>query len=402
MSDADVSLQNTTSSLSLLDLPIEILLHICSYLDAVTLVHSLSLVCKEFNAILNDDSLWKARISQMCPHSGFPVLPLVEEDELFWKLSCVALERQTVLWDQDGETMERLSLANAHYGTIDGILLMNQGKICISGARDRSLVYWVLPNEENDNNQLKITNDAHDGWIWDLTAIDDTIYSCSWDRTIKAWKLTETGLIHATNYEMDVTGALLCVTSCPDLRLFAAGSFCKTVLLFDPRSDQPLIDKYQPHQRAVVTIAMNGNYILSASEDKTVAVWDQRNRKIMKTIKISKDHFPMRISMQKNTVYVGNNGGRLHVLDPSNDFEIAKEYASGHNKAITGVHQAAGHLITSSLDKSVRISSPTDPPKLLATLHSSYGEVASMDYMNEVLAISGSSGVEIWRPKNGV
>ena len=53
----------------------QIFLYICSFLDASTLVHSLSLVCKQFYQILNDNSLWKARIGQIWPDTGYPILP---------------------------------------------------------------------------------------------------------------------------------------------------------------------------------------------------------------------------------------------------------------------------------------------------------------------------------------
>lgn len=83
-----------------------------------------------------------------------------------------------------------------------------------------------------------------------------------------------------------VTGALLCIASCPDLALFATGSFCKTVLVFDSRAGCSPIARYQPHQRAVIRLAMSSNHILSASEDKTVSIWDQRAAKIMKTVTV--------------------------------------------------------------------------------------------------------------------
>lgn len=82
--------------------------------------------------------------------------------------------------------------------------------------------------------------------------------------------------------------------------------------------------------------------------------------------------------MQKGIVYVGDNGGRVHVLDPNKDFELVQTYVTGHKKAITGVRRVPGCLITSSLDKTVRISSPTHPPRLIRTLQSTYGEVASV------------------------
>lgn len=52
----------------------QIFLHICSFLEASTLVHSLSLVCKQFYLILKDDSLWKARINHIWPDASYPLL----------------------------------------------------------------------------------------------------------------------------------------------------------------------------------------------------------------------------------------------------------------------------------------------------------------------------------------
>lgn len=385
------------SQISLLDLPIEIFLHICSFLDAATLVHRLSLVCKQFYQILNDDSLWKERISQIWPNTIYPVLPPAEDDELFWKLSSVAIEKEVLLWKNEN-SMEKISLTDVQYSTIDGLLLMENGRICISGARDRSLVCWNLPTQENEQSATCIES-AHAGWIWDLASIDCMVYSCSWDQTIKTWSLTPTGLIHFKTYEMNEPSALLCIASCPKTKLFATGSFCKAILLFDTRSGCNPIVKYRPHQRAVIRLAMNSNYILSASEDRTVSVWDHRAGKTMKTVTISKESFPMSISLQKDLVYVGDSNAKLHVLDPNREFELVKTYTTEHRKAITGVHFTPGCVITSSMDKTVRISSPTDPPQHITTLTCGYGEIASTDYLNGVLAVSGTEGIEIWRPR---
>ena len=80
------------------------------------------------------------------------------------------------------------------------------GTICIAGARDRTLLYWKLPSHENppssENGNTVCTDSAHNGWIWDLTAIDNTIYSCSWDQSVKTWMLINTGLVKLKTYEM--------------------------------------------------------------------------------------------------------------------------------------------------------------------------------------------------------
>ncbi|XP_058802168.1 F-box/WD repeat-containing protein 9-like [Phymastichus coffea] len=385
-------------TLNLADLPVEIFLHICSFLDASTLVHCLSLTCKQFHTILNDNSIWKVRISQVWPNVKYPILPYVSDDELFWKLSCVTIERQANLW-RNTDLLEKVWLNNVHYSTIDGLLLMHNGNICVSGGRDRTLVLYRLSSQEDSQHDTVSIGNAHDGWIWDLTAIENTIYSCSWDRSVKAWALTEAGLEHVTTYEMIVQNALLCVTSCPELSLFATGSYCKTVLVFDPRSGHSPIIKYQPHHRAVISLAMSTNYILSASEDKTVNVWDQRAGRTMKSVTISKESFPMSMYMQKDVVYVGDSGANLHILDIKQDFDPVKSYKTGHEKKITGVYAGTGCLITSSLDRTVKITSPTDPPHMLATLQYRNGEIAGIDYLNEVLAVSGRDAIEIWRPK---
>lgn len=83
-----------------------------------------------------------------------------------------------------------------------------------------------------------------------------------------------------------VSGALLCVASCQDLALFATGSFCKTILVFDPRLNYKPIIKYRPHKRAVIRLAMSSHFILSASEDRTVSIWDQRAGRTMKNVTV--------------------------------------------------------------------------------------------------------------------
>ncbi|EFN85847.1 F-box/WD repeat-containing protein 9 isoform X1 [Harpegnathos saltator] len=389
----------TDARVSLLDLPIEIFLHICSFLEASTLAYTLSPVCKQFYLILRDDSLWKARVNRMWTDASYPVLRLAKDNNLFWRLACVALEKQMKLWRHQ-DSMEKLLLTDVQYSTIDALLLMHGGTTCISGARDRSLVYWKLPTQEYESEKAACIEQAHNGWIWDLTAIDNTIYSCSWDHTIKSWLLTNTGLVHLKTYETGGSDALLCVSSCAEQEVFAAGSYSSTVFVFDSRSGHKPIVEYHPHSRAVIKLAMNSSYILSASEDKKVTIWDQRARQMLRCVNISKNAFPMCMSMHRDWVYVGDSAAELHVLNPKKDFAIAKSYVTGHKKGITGVHQTRGCLITSSTDGTVRISSPTDPPKCLATLTFRFGEVASMDYLNSVLAISGTDGIEIWRPKS--
>lgn len=55
-------------------LPLELLMHICSYLDAKFIRDSLSRVSQPFEDILTVDSYWKARISSRWPKI-YPAVP---------------------------------------------------------------------------------------------------------------------------------------------------------------------------------------------------------------------------------------------------------------------------------------------------------------------------------------
>lgn len=57
-------------------------------------------------------------------------------------------------------------------------------------------------SKEDGQIDSKTVLNAHDGWIWDLTAIRNNVYSCSWDRSVKAWDMTNTGLLPLTSYDM--------------------------------------------------------------------------------------------------------------------------------------------------------------------------------------------------------
>lgn len=56
--------QCSDEPLTLDKLPVEILMYICSYLDAKFLVHSLSKVCRSFQDLFVSDIYWKIRIKK--------------------------------------------------------------------------------------------------------------------------------------------------------------------------------------------------------------------------------------------------------------------------------------------------------------------------------------------------
>lgn len=68
--------------------------------------------------------------------------------------------------------------------------------------------------------------------------------------------------------------------------LVAVGTYARSVMLFDTRVGELHINSYKIHHNAVIALSMSGDLIVSASEDRTVAVWDQRAGKVLKRTKL--------------------------------------------------------------------------------------------------------------------
>ncbi|XP_071653520.1 F-box/WD repeat-containing protein 9-like, partial [Temnothorax longispinosus] len=236
--------------------------------------------------------------------------------------------------------------------------------------------------------------------IYDLTAIDNTIYSCGGDNTVNSWGLTNTDLVHQGTYYLrrrsdNFHSFLWRISSCPEDNLFATGSSCGTIYVFDSRSRNNPIRHYRPHTKPVNSLAMNTEYILSATaNDYTMSIWDQRAGRTMKSITIPGEALCTCMNMRRDWVFIGDRDAKLHILNLNNDFEPVKSYSTEHTDMITGVRLTHECLITSSRDGTVRISSLTDPPKPIATLRSGIEHINNMDYRNDTLAVSGYSGVQ--------
>lgn len=60
-------------------------------------------------------------------------------------------------------------------------------------------------------------------------------------------------------------------------------------MLFDTRVGQSEVSLYRAHRNAVLALSMFGNFIVSASEDHTLAVWDRRAEKVLKKLNLYVD-----------------------------------------------------------------------------------------------------------------
>jgi WD40 repeat protein len=57
-------------------------------------------------------------------------------------------------------------------------------------------------------------------------------------------------------------------------------------MLFDPRAGESQVSYYTVHKRPVLALSLCGDFIISASEDQTLAVWDERAQKVLKQLNL--------------------------------------------------------------------------------------------------------------------
>ncbi|XP_045235837.1 F-box/WD repeat-containing protein 9 isoform X4 [Macaca fascicularis] len=354
---------SAVSEPGLLSLPPELLLEICSYLDARLVLHVLSRVCHALRDLVYDRVTWRLRALRRV-RAPYPV---VEEKNFDWPAACIALEEHLSRWAEDGRRAEYFCLADGHLAAVDSVLLLQGGSLCLSGSRDRTVNLWDLRQLGTEPSQVLVKtlgtkrNSTHEGWVWSLAAQDHRVCSGSWDSTVKLWDLAADG------------------------QQFG-----------EIKSSPALLKCQQLHSRPVLALMADDQHIISGSEDRTLVVVDRRANRVLQRLQL--DSYLLCMSYQEPQLWAGDNHGLLHVFVNRNGcLQLIRSFDVGHSFPITGIQYSVGALYTTSTDRSIRVHVPTDPPRTICTrkYDSTLNRVCAEG--NLVVAGSGDVSLEVWR-----
>ncbi|XP_011949387.1 PREDICTED: F-box/WD repeat-containing protein 9 isoform X2 [Cercocebus atys] len=354
---------SAVSEPGLLSLPPELLLEICSYLDARLVLHVLSRVCHALRDLVYDRVTWRLRALRRV-RAPYPV---VEEKHFDWPAACIALEEHLSRWAEDGRRAEYFCLADGHLAAVDSVLLLQGGSLCLSGSRDRTVNLWDLRQLGTEPSQVLVKtlgtkrNSTHEGWVWSLAAQDHRVCSGSWDSTVKLWDLAADG------------------------QQFG-----------EIKSSPALLKCQQLHSRPVLALMADDQHIISGSEDRTLVVVDRRANRVLQRLQL--DSYLLCMSYQEPQLWAGDNHGLLHVFVNRNGcLQLIRSFDVGHSFPITGIQYSVGALYTTSTDRSIRVHVPTDPPRTICTrkYDSTLNRVCAEG--NLVVAGSGDVSLEVWR-----
>jgi len=399
-----ISADDFALSCSIEKLPAELLHYILQYLDVKFILRVVSRVSSYFRHITQDPATWRIRLAKRWP-GQYPALPLAT-GEFSWSVACCRREEETRFWRAaHSPSMRGLVCGSAHYSCVDTVKILED--VVVSGSRDRGINIWSIDQllaEEGEGGSsapaLK-SPDSHKGWVWSFSKAGEgnKLVSGSWDNTVKFWQVTPTSLVE-TRKPINLKVAVLCTSLHQDE--VVAGTFDKKVVMMDRRECNRKINYYKCHSKPVLAVKTTETIILSLSEDRTLCIYDRRARKRMGRVTIPGSSFPLCFSHSESSLYVGDKGGSLHLLDPTGDrFDVVEEYQGLHSGKINSVVHGLGSVITADSEGDIKAFHPSRNLELINTLKNpDCGEATKIDYCVDRQILAGAfsnNTVKIWR-----
>lgn len=158
------------------------------------------------------------------------------------------------------------------------------------------------------HNKLK-TIRAHNDSISSILVNDKLIISGSRDGSVKVWNKKNGQLVKTLSDHQDSVTSLVM-----NSKILASGSYDNTIKLWDIENDFKQIGTLSGHDNAVMALAMDEEKLYSGSHDKTVRIWNLSKMSEEKLIRVhSRAVYSM--AVQGGYVVSGSQDHRINVIN---------------------------------------------------------------------------------------
>lgn len=272
---------------NILDLPNEILLYICSYLDSIFIFDCLKKVCRRFENIINDEYVWRHRSGVIYPNTTilFPESETkLENEDKPWSRMVYEVETNRKFFrdakDWNCLNMHTLQLKYVHISTVNELKLVCDNRLCISVSRDRTIGVWNM--DAPAGSLVKHIDQAHEGWVWCVDDCDrQTFCTGAWDSKFKLWSIEN--FTNISSYKCDASVLSL---SCRH-SLIAAGLLNSKLVLHDARIKHqctPLLEHKLERKGVIQGVSLEDNNVYVASVNGVVSCYDMRAKQVVRKL----------------------------------------------------------------------------------------------------------------------
>ncbi|MBD2495394.1 AAA-like domain-containing protein [Nostoc sp. FACHB-280] len=288
------------------------------------------------------------------------------------------------LWNLDDQ--QRLNLP--HPDSVTDVSFSPDGQIIATASRDGIARLW------NQQGKLLAILKGHKADVWSVSFSPNgqTIATASADNTVKLWsqdgRLIKTLKGH--------TGEVYKVTFSPDGKI-ATASDDNTVKLWDAQGN--LINTLIDHTADVLSVRFSpdGQTLASASNDKTVIIWDVKKGKQVTSPLIHTDIVRDVVFSPDGQIIATGSNDKTVKLWSSRDYTLL-ETLNGHQGAVSSLsfNPQGNILASSSYDKTVKFWQPND---WLTTLRGHSQAIYSVDINpkgNMIATASRDKTVKLW------
>ena len=166
---------------------------------------------------------------------------------------------------------------HGHTGSVMSVTFSPDGKLLVSGCRDKTIRLW-----DTTTGELQRTLTGHTADVYSVVFGPDgkTLLSGSGDNTIRVWNPDTGKLTRTVEGHTDV---VRCIAFAPDGKVMASTGGDLTVRLWETKN-WTLQHTLTGHTKRIKSVAFSpdGKIFASAGDDQTVHIWDIESGKTVR------------------------------------------------------------------------------------------------------------------------
>ncbi|KAI7874607.1 WD40-repeat-containing domain protein [Mucor mucedo] len=417
---ANATIMQVLKSDILLKLPPKLATIVLSYLDVRSLCRAASVNKMWYTLIENASTVWELKMR----HADFKpsTKELMEAD--FKKI----VKRHTIMRRNWKLNRHDKLILQGHEEDLVTCLQFDDEKIITTGSDDHSINVYDIKTGESIT---KLT--GHDGGVWALQYVGNTLVTGSIDRTVRVWDIKEGRCRYILRGHLSTVRCLKIVMPEmivqpdgssrlePSEPIIISGSRDTTIRVWklpnlETEDDMPLSTcveddmisegflkyKLAEHDHSVRDLAVHGNILVSGSYDNSVIVWDLETGTNVHTLK----------GHTMKVYCVSIDPKRRHCISGSLDASVriwglddgeCKFVLQGHSILVGLLGLVDDCLVSAAADTTLRIWDPSNGDRLhiLAGSSGHQGPITSFQHDRHKIISGSEGGVKMWDTQTG-